>query len=163
MKTRGNRKARNAVSRIYNIGTFGSLRDVVLSCANILKPPERLTVSQWAAKYRYVNNRGSYIGYWKNETAPYMVEPMDSLTSHILDAVIMVAPAQCGKTDALLVNWTGFTIHGDPMDMLLINPTGSMARDFSKRRIDKLLRDTKECGALLNKDRHADNILDKHF
>ena len=163
MKTRGNRKTRNAVSKIYSIGTFGSLREIVLACASILKPPERLTVSQWAAKYRYVNNRGSYIGYWKNETAPYMVEPMDCLTSHVLDAVIMVAPAQCGKTDALLVNWTGFTIHGDPMDMLLINPTGNMARDFSKRRIDKLLRDTKECGDLLNTDRHADNILDKHF
>jgi len=63
----------------------------------------------------------------------------------------------------LIVNWTGYSIASDPMDMLIFNPTSNLSRDFSKRRVDKLLRDTKECGSLLNKDRHADNIGDKHF
>lgn len=145
------------------IGQYTSLSDMLVELSSILQPPERLTVSQWAEKYRYVDNRGSYVGYWKNSTTPYMVEPMDMLSSPIHDGVIMVAPAQCGKTDALIVNWTGFSIHGDPMDMLIINPTSAMSRDFSKRRVDKLLRDTKECGELLNGDRDADNISDKHF
>lgn len=145
------------------IGEFGSLSDIMVSLAKILEPPERLTVSQWAEKYRYVNNRGAHIGYWKNSTTPYMVEPMDMLNSPVHDGVIMVAPAQCGKTDALIVNWAGFTIASDPMDMLIVNPTSAMSRDFSKRRVDKLLRDTKECGKLLNNDRNADNIGDKHF
>ena len=145
------------------IGQNGSLSDMLVELSSILQPPERLTVSQWAEKYRYVNNRGSYVGYWKNSTTPYMIEPMDMLSSPIHDGVIMAAPAQCGKTDALIVNWTGFSIHGDPMDMLIINPTSAMSRDFSKRRVDKLLRDTKECGELLNGDRDADNISDKHF
>lgn len=136
---------------------------MMVELSKILEPPERLTVSQWAEKYRYVNNRGSYVGYWKNSTTPYMIEPMDMLNSPVHDGVIVAAPAQSGKTDALIVNWTGFTIAGDPMDMLIVNPTSAMSRDFSKRRVDKLLRDTKECGELLNKDRNADNIGDKHF
>lgn len=149
--------------KTFETGEYPSLADIIVSLTAILEPPERLSVSQWAEKYRYVNNRGSYVGYWKNSTTPYMVEPMDMLNSPVHDGVIMAAPAQCGKTDALIVNWTGFTIHGDPMDMLIVNPTSAMSRDFSKRRVDKLLRDSKECGELLNKDRNADNIGDKHF
>lgn len=147
----------------YDIGEYASLSDIFVALSKILEPPERLTVSQWAERYRYVNNRGSYVGYWKNSTTPYMVEPMDMLCSPVHDGVIVVAPAQCGKTDALIVNWTGYSIASDPMDMLIFNPTSNLSRDFSKRRVDKLLRDTKECGSLLNKDRHADNIGDKHF
>ena len=145
------------------VGEFASLSDMMIALSSILQPPERLTVSQWAEKYRYVNNTGSYVGFWKNSTTPYMVEPMDMLNSQYHDGVILVAPAQCGKTDALVVNWCGFTIASDPMDMLIINPTSEMSRDFSKRRVSKLLRDTKECGELLNEDRNADNLGDKHF
>lgn len=147
----------------FDFGEYQSLAEMVISQASIIEPPERLSVSQWSEKYRYVNNKGSYVGYWRNSTTPYMIEPMDMLNSPYHDAVIMCAPAQCGKTDALIVNWTGFTIHGDPMDMMIVNPTKEMSRDFSMRRVDKLLRDTKEVGALLNKDKSADNIGDKHF
>ena len=61
----------------YDIGEYASLSDIFVALSKILEPPERLTVSQWAERYRYVNNRGSYVGYWKNSTAPYMIEPMD--------------------------------------------------------------------------------------
>lgn len=157
------RKVTHTTLPTFNYGKYRCISELILSLKVILEPPERLTVSQWAEKYRYVNNRGSYVGYWKNSTTPYMVEPMDTLGSPVHDAVIMVAPAQCGKTDALIVNWMGYTIGGDPMDMLVVNPTSNMSRDFSKRRVDKLLRDTKEVGKLLNNDRHSDNIGDKHF
>lgn len=157
------RKVTHTTLPTFNYGKYRCISELILSLKVILEPPERLTVSQWAEKYRYVNNRGSYVGYWKNSTTPYMVEPMDTLGSPVHDAVIMVAPAQCGKTDALIVNWIGYTIGGDPMDMLVVNPTSNMSRDFSKRRVDKLLRDTKEVGKLLNNDRHSDNIGDKHF
>lgn len=157
------RKVTHTTLPTFNYGKYRCISELILSLKVILEPSERLTVSQWSEKYRYVNNRGSYVGYWKNSTTPYMVEPMDTLGSHVHDAVIMVAPAQCGKTDALIVNWMGYTIGGDPMDMLVVNPTSNMSRDFSKRRVDKLLRDTKEVGKLLNNDRHSDNIGDKHF
>lgn len=150
-------------STIYSQQEYKSLADMMISLASILRPPKRMTVSQWAEEYRYVDNKGSYVGFWQNSTTPYMVEPMDTLSSPLYTGVIVVAPAQCGKTDALIVNWTGYTVACDPMDMLIINPTSAMSRDFSLRRVDKLLRDTKECGELLNEDRNADNISDKHF
>ena len=101
------RKVTHTTLPTFNYGKYRCISELILSLKVILEPPERLTVSQWAEKYRYVNNRGSYVGYWKNSTTPYMVEPMDTLGSPVHDAVIMVAPAQCGKTDALIVNWMG--------------------------------------------------------
>ena len=70
--------------------SYQSLTEIVLDMADILRPAERLSVSQAAEKYRYLNNQGSYVGPWKNETTPYMVEPMDALTSRDYNAVVFV-------------------------------------------------------------------------
>lgn len=142
---------------------YASLADLIVEAADILRPDERLTVSQWAEKYRYVYNQGSYIGEWRNATTPYMIEPMDVLCSHDYDACIMAAPAQCGKTDALIINWLGYSIAGSPMDMIIYNPTMDMARDFSRRRVDRLGRHTKAVGALISPNKDNDNVRDKRY
>lgn len=143
--------------------SFERLEDITLGLLDILKPPERLTVSQTAAKYRYINNQGSYVGPWKNTTTPYMVEPMDALGSRVQDGVVFVGPAQSGKTDALIINWAAHTIKSDPMDMIIYSPTQAASRDFSMRRLDRLNRHSPEIGGMLQKRRDADNKFDKHY
>lgn len=143
--------------------SFECLEDISLSLLAILKPPERLTVSQSAAKYRKLNNPGAYVGDWKNSTAPYMVEPMDMLDSREHDGLAFVGPAQSGKTDALIINWAAHSIKADPMDMIIYSPTSAASRDFSLRRIDRLHRHSPDIGAMLAKSRDSDNRLDKHY
>jgi phage terminase large subunit GpA-like protein len=143
--------------------SFNSLEDITLSLILILKPPERLTVSQTAAKYRYLNNMGSYVGPWKNSVVNYMVEPMDTLSSREHDGLIFVGPAQSGKTDALIINWIAHSIRSDPMDIIVYSPTGAAARDFSMRRVDRLHRHSPEIGSQLQSGRDSDNRLDKHY
>jgi phage terminase large subunit GpA-like protein len=77
--------------------------------------------------------------------------------------VIFVGPAQSGKTDALILNWTLYSVKVDPMDIIIYSPTTAAARDFSLRRIDRLNRHSPEVGKLLMKGRTADNRLDKHY
>ncbi|MBK9515536.1 MAG: phage terminase large subunit family protein [Flavobacteriales bacterium] len=77
------------------------MNSVVLDVAELLRPSERLTVSQSAEKYRQLNNPGSYVGPWKNATTPYMIEPMDTLGSRDFTSCVFVGPAQCGKGLAL--------------------------------------------------------------
>ena len=72
---------------------YASLQEIVLGAVELLTPAERLNVAAFAAKYRYVKNPGAYTGKWNNAIAPYMIDPMDALTSIYHDAVIMVAPA----------------------------------------------------------------------
>lgn len=134
-----------------------------------LQPPARMTVSEWAQNGlngkdgRYINQPGAYVGPWENSTVPYMVEPMDTLTDPEFEAEIFVGPAQCAKTDGLIVNWIGYSAVVDPMDMIVFEKTSTAARDFSMRRVDRLHRHTKAVGAAMLKQKDADNRTDKQY
>lgn len=143
--------------------SYPDLNNIVTDVAELLRPSERLTVSQAAEKYRILNNPGSYVGPWKNGTTPYLTEPMDVLGSREYTACVFVGPAQTGKTDALLLNWVTYNVICDPADMILYQTSQATARDFSKRRIDRLHRHTTPVGNLLQDRRDADNAYDKHY
>lgn len=142
---------------------YDSLNEVFVDLAEILRPPERLSVSESAVKYRYVNQPGAYVGPWENSTTPYMVEPMDTYTSPDYNGMIFVGPAQSGKTDAILINTVAYSVKVDPMDMMIVCPSQHEARDFSIRRIDRLHQHSKEVGAMLRASRDADNKFDKQY
>lgn len=125
-----------------------------------------MTVSEWAAdplEGRFINQPGAYVGDWSNDTVPYMVEPADVLTSPQFKGCIFAGPAQCAKTDALIVNWIGYSCTTDPQDMIVYSPSFNAARDFSMRRVDRLHRHTETVGAALNNSKDADNKFDKSY
>lgn len=142
--------------------TYKRLGDIVTGLADVLAPPERITVSESASRYRKLNNRGSYIGDWKNEMNMAMKEPMDVLTARIYRSMVFVGPAQSGKTEILL-NWVGYSVVVDPMDMAIYSPTQAAARDFSSRRIDRMHKDSPKIGEKLSRSRDSDNKHDKHY
>lgn len=144
-------------------GAYKSICDVVESVLEQLRPAERLTVSEAASKYVRIVSPGSFVGYYSNELTPYMIEPADQLLNPDLTGLIFVGPAQSSKTQSLIVNWIGYSVVCDPMDMIVYSPTQGQARDFSKRRIDRLHRQSDVIGAMLRPDRDADNIFDKHY
>lgn len=143
--------------------SYSSIEDIALGVVQMFRPPERLTVSECATEYRKLNNPGAYSGDWRNSKVPYLVEPMDTLNSREFDGEVFVGPAQSGKTDALILNWTLFNVKSDPMDMIIYSPSNANARDFSIRRIDRLNRHSPAMGSLLMKRRDADNTFDKHY
>jgi phage terminase large subunit GpA-like protein len=139
------------------------LADLFLELADQFRPPERVTISEAAEKYVTINNPGAYVGPYQNDEAPYMVEPMDTLASRSFEGEIFVGPAQCAKTQALLLNWFAYNVVVDPMDMIMYHPTQSAARDFSVRRIDRMQRICKDVSAQLLPDRDADNKYEKKY
>lgn len=105
------------------------------------RPPEDLTVSQWAAKYRVLSRESSAeAGPWRNERTPYMVEPMDAITDPTVRHVTVVASSQVGKSE-LELNAIGYIIDQDPGSILYIQPTIDDAKKFSRLRIAPMLRD----------------------
>jgi phage terminase large subunit GpA-like protein len=144
--------------------TFDDLGDLFSTVIEgALQPQRRLTVSEWAEAERYINQPGAYVGPWRNGTVPYMVEPMEIITDPNFSGEIFVGPAQCAKTDALIINTIGYSATTDPMDMIVYSPTTTAARDFSIRRVDRLHRHSKSVGAAMLKDRDADNRTDKQY
>lgn len=141
---------------------FDTLEDIVVAAADAVRPPERLTVAQAAEKYRKLNNKGAYVGPWRNDMTPYLVEPMNILTSLKYEAMIFCGPAQCGKTEIYL-NWHTYTVICDPTDMMLIEASQARAADFSKRRIDRLHQSSPEVHDRLITGRNYDNTFDKRY
>jgi len=141
---------------------MNTLESLIVDSAAAARPPERLTVSQAAEKYRQINNPGAYVGPWENDTTPYLVEPMNELQSLLYDSMVFAGPAQCGKTDMAL-NWIGYSAVSDPADMMVIQTSNVTARDFSMRRIDRLHRHSRAIGEKLVPGKAADNTFDKHY
>ena len=108
------------------------------------QPPEPLTVSQWAEKYRVLSRESSAeAGPWRNARTPYLVEPMNALTQPQVRQIAIVAPSQVGKSE-LELNAIGYIIDQDPGSMLYIQPTIGDAKKFSRLRIAPMIRDSKK-------------------
>lgn len=106
------------------------------------KPPENLTVSQWAERRRVLSRESSAeAGPWRNERTPYLVEPMDAFTDPKVRRVTMVASSQVGKSEFEL-NCIGYVIDQDPGSMLYIQPNVEDAKKFSKLRVAPMIRDS---------------------
>jgi len=97
------------------------------------RPPERLTVSQWAERYRIVTE-GPARGSWTNAKTPYLLEPMDLWTDpHVRELYLCFAP-QSGKT-SLVFNCLGYAIDQDPGPAMYVMPDEKVARRIARRRI----------------------------
>lgn len=142
---------------------YESIDAIFNDLALLLNPPENLSVSEAAAKYRYLSNPGSYIGPWFNATAPYMVEPMNTFTSRDYEGMVFAGPAQSAKTDSLVLNTLAYSIKVDPMDMILYCPGMIEARDFGIRRVDRLHMHSPAIGEMLLPQADADNRFDKQY
>ena len=113
-----------------------------------LKPPPKLTVSEWADQNRVLSSETSASpGKWV--THSFQKPMMDAFTDPLVEQVVIMAGSQLGKTEILL-NVLGYHIALDPSPIMIIQPTLSMAGSFSKNRITPLIRD---CSSLKDKVR----------
>lgn len=140
----------------------------MVASSAMVRPPKRMKISEWAEQKRYLNNTGSYVGYWKNSKAPYLVEYMDTLTSLDYTGVIFVGPARTGKSDVFF-NWHGYSAECDPADMIIYHMTREVARDWSQGDLDKVYR-AKEIGekksifdTLIKPGKHNRNVHNIRF
>ena len=143
--------------------SFPNIEAIITQSLDAVRPPERLNVAEAAEKYRKLNNRGAYVGPWRHSTTPYLVEPMEELTSPDFLGEIFVGSAQSGKTDGLFLNFLAHTVKCDPMDMMLVEASQSRANDFSKRRVSRMHRDSPEIGKMLMPGPQYDGIHDKRY
>jgi len=147
-----------------SISKYADLCDLACTVTEkVFVPPRRMTVSEWAEEERVVNQPGAYVGPYRNSTTPYMEEPADELTNPDLRGEIFVGSAQTGKTDGLIVNWTGYGASVDGQDMMIVCQSFTAARDFSMRRIDRLIRYSPSVKRALAKGSQNDNKFDKTF
>ena len=142
---------------------FASAYPILRSAAVAFRPPRRVSVAQGAADALVIRQPGGYSGPWSAEETPYMIEPMDMLASRRHEAVCFVGPARTGKTMGLLDAWMSHVVAHDPGDMLIVQMSQEKAREFSKTRVDRAIRNSPTLRALMSTRGHDDNTHDKLF
>ena len=131
--------------------------------AELIKPPRRINVSDAAVEYMKVVDGGGKIDQFRKDLTPYMNRPMDCLSSRKYDAVIFIGPARSGKTNCLLDGWVAYVVSCDPGDMLIVQISEDKAREYSKKRIDRMLRSSPKLADLMSPHGHDNNVHDKTF
>ncbi len=129
---------RRLASSVVEKHTEELFRKILLN----LKPPEQITVSEWADKYRRLpTESSSESGMWKTSRTPYLRKIMDSISDPTVRKVSIMSSAQIGKSE-LIINTIGYYAHIDPTSILLVQPTVDAGKGFSKKRIGPSIRDT---------------------
>lgn len=142
---------------------FDAAKSAMVEGRGAYRPPVRVSVSQGARANLIIRQPGGYSGPWAPGETPYMVEPMNTLASRRHEAVCFVGPARSGKTMGLLDAWITYAVTCDPGDMLIIQMTQDKARDFSKTRVDRAIRNSPELKKRMGSSGYDDNTHDKLF
>lgn len=108
----------------------------------VTRPPPRLSVSDWADRYRQLSPESSAEpGQWRTARAEYQRGIMDAVSDKSIDQVVVMSSSQVGKTETIN-NIIGYYISQDPAPILLVQPTLEMAEAWSKDRLAPMVRDT---------------------
>lgn len=146
--------------------TSAAITSVFSEAISSAIPESSLSVSEWAATYRYLSaERSARPGRWRNELVPYLVEIMDCVGKPGVREIVLVASAQVGKTEAAN-NILGFFMHADPSPILYVAETEPKAEAWSKESLAPMIRDTPVLANLVSDARSRDSgntIGDKSF
>jgi len=115
------------------------------------KPPERLTISEWACKYRELGKLSAITGLYSLEMTPFWGPIMDRCGSPDIDQVVVCGPAQSGKTVAIVENVTGYYIHQDPSSIMIVLADEDTAYFISEEKIAPLFKDSAALSYLYDK------------
>ena len=129
------------------------------------KPPEDLTVAEWADKYRRLPATAAEAGPWRTSRTPYLKEPMEAFTDPKVTNIVMVAASQVGKSE-LELNIIGYIIDQDPGSILFVQPTIDDAKKFSRLRIAPMISDSKRLRSKVSEVKAKDSgntMLQKSF
>ena len=128
-----------------------------------LQPPNRVSVSKGAAENLVIQQPGAPKVSWSPSETPYMVDPMDGLSSRQHEAVVFVGPARTGKTAGLLLGWMAHNVVNDLGDMLFIQMSKDKAREFSKTDVDRAIRHSPNVRAMKSERAVDSNTFDSLF
>lgn len=127
------------------------------------KPKSRLTVPEWADRYRHLSKSvGSIGGPWRTSRVEVARGPMMAVTERGVRTITAKTCTQLLKT-SLLENTIGYFSHQDPSPMLLTQPKDGSVKAFSKERLTPMANATPVLRPLLNGNGKTDTMQYREF
>lgn len=123
------------------------------SRAAVLRPPPRLTLPEWADKYRHLStSSGAVGGPWQTSRVEVARGPMMAVTEPGVRRITAMTSTQTLKT-SFLENVIGYFAHLDPAPMLLLQPKDESVDAFSKERLTPMIKASPALRAIMGDER----------
>lgn len=122
----------------------------ILPAIEVLRPRERLTVSQWAERYRVLDKNSAMPGGWRNAVTPYLVGIMDAFQEPDIEKIVFVKPTQVGGT-ATMENMLGYIISEDPAPSMVVYPSDKLVESTVEARIEPMIENSAPLAAKYKK------------
>jgi phage terminase large subunit GpA-like protein len=127
---------------LFPVCDIAPLRSMIRRTAQVVAPPPKLTVSEWADRHRYVSPEVSSMpGQWRTEKVPYMREIMDCFNDPRIERVVVKKASRMAVTEGIN-NTIGFCIDYDPCGILYVQQSLDEGKKYSQAILDYLVRDT---------------------
>jgi phage terminase large subunit GpA-like protein len=108
-----------------------------------LKPPPRLSVAQWSARYRVLSNEESSLkGRFSWDVSPALREIAESANDPAVRKIVVQKSAQVGYTAGIVCNVIGYHIHYRPSVIVAAFPRTMAAKDFAAEKLDPMILGT---------------------
>lgn len=104
-----------------------------------LKKPEELTVSEWAEKYRVLDESSNLSGRWSNDFTPYLIGIMNTLNDDYIREVYLCKGSQLGGTE-VIINMLMYIIDKCPAPTMIVYPSDDLAKDISNDKLKPAFR-----------------------
>lgn len=94
-------------------------------------PPEKISSTDWANKYRYLAQESSPIpGKYSTDITPWVPGMLDALDDPAVKEVVCRKSAQVAWTDGVWNNYLARRIHNDPCPIVLLFPKDKTIRKY---------------------------------
>ena len=121
-----------------------TLRDAIKESLKIFTPPERITVSEWADRYRSLSKEEtSRPGMWDTSSVPYMKKIMDCFSEETIREIVFLKSTQIGGSEAL-INMLGYIIDQQPSRIYYVLPDDDLCIKFSENRLKRMFLSNRE-------------------
>lgn len=134
--------------------------DFIREALEALRPPENITVSQWADRYRILDEKSAALpGPWKTDLTPYLRGIMNAWNDPDVEEIDFIKPTQVGGTETF-INCLGYSIQQDPAPCLVVYPTLELGMQVSDYRIRTMVM---ACPELREKFKERSKKLELEF
>lgn len=122
-------------------------------------PPPRLTIDEWAERYRELSPEESPMpGPYSLAHTPVLREILQACSDPKVRKVVVQKSAQLGYTVGVVCNVMGYHAHQRPSVQIAVFPREKSAKDFAAEKFDPMVRATKPLAERINlKSRAAGN------
>jgi phage terminase large subunit GpA-like protein len=134
-----------------------SIARATRSAQRFLRPPPKLSPSEWAEKNVYIPVGNAIPGKIRFENAPYQREPLDMMADPECDHITLKWGAQVGKT-LLALCGQGYFIAHDPCSQIMMQPSQGDLQTWLETKFNPMVEANDVLQEAIAKPRGRDGV-----